>query len=166
MYTVLIRQVNLRHQVFKNETMVNLLSAVARIGDKAGSLGAVISAMGCSMCFPAIASLGAALGLGFLGQWEWVFINTVLPIFAWITLGLNALAWFSHKQWHRSVLGMLGPTLLLLSLYPWFKYAWSPYVTYSALGMMVAVSLWDLFSPANMRCDDESCEVVPAEVKK
>ncbi|MBR9910292.1 MAG: organomercurial transporter MerC [Gammaproteobacteria bacterium] len=130
-----------------------------RLGDKIGSLGALVSAMGCAMCFPAIASLGAAVGLGFLSQWEGLFVNTLLPLFAWVTLVLNGLGWFSHGQWHRSVLGMAGPVLLLLSLYPWFQYGWSSYVTYSALGLMVGVSLWDIFSPANKRCDDENCAV-------
>jgi len=128
-----------------------------RIGDKAGSLGALVSAMGCAMCFPAIASLGAALGLGFLSQWEGVFINTLLPLFAWLALVINALGWLSHRQWHRSLLGMLGPTILLLSLYPWFKYAWSSYATYTGIALMLAVSLWDLLSPANRRCDDDRC---------
>lgn len=137
--------------------MQTLIRLLTRIGDKIGSLGAVVAAMGCAMCFPAIASLGAALGLGFLSEWEGVFVNTLLPLFAWIALVLNALGWFSHRQWHRSLLGMVGPVLLLLSLYPWFQYGWSSYVTYSALGLMVVVSLWDIFSPANKRCDDESC---------
>jgi mercuric ion transport protein len=144
-------------------TMVNLLNVLTRIGDKAGALGALGAAMGCAMCFPAIASLGAAIGMGFLSQWEWPLINTFLPLFAGIALVANALGWFSHKQWHRSLLGMLGPVLLLLSLYPWFKYGWSAYVTYLALGLMVVVSLRDIFSPANKRCDDESCEVQPTD---
>ncbi|WP_339900521.1 organomercurial transporter MerC [Paraglaciecola polaris] len=137
--------------------MDSLLKYLTQFGDKAGSLGALVSAMGCAMCFPAIASLGAALGLGFLSQWEGVFINTLLPLFAWLALILNALGWLSHRQWHRSVLGMLGPVFLLFSLYPWFQYAWSTYVTYSALGFMVIISTWDIFSPANHRCDDDSC---------
>jgi len=144
-----------------SQTMANVLSWFTRIGDKAGSLGALVAAMGCSMCFPAIASLGAVVGLGFLGQWEWVFINTLMPIFAWVTLVLNALGWFNHRQWHRSLLGMLGPSLLLLSLYPLFQYRWSTYVTYTALGLMVAVSIWDMFWPANKHCDD-ACDVSPA----
>lgn len=141
--------------------MFNPFIWVTRIGDKAGSLGALVSAMGCAMCFPAIASLGAAVGLGFLSRWEGLFVNTLLPLFAWLVLGINALGWFSHRQWHRSLLGMAGPTLLLLSLYPWFKYGWSSYVTYGALGLMVAVSIWDLVSPANRRCGPEGCEVPP-----
>jgi len=139
--------------------MENITRLLTRFGDKIGSLGALVSAMGCAFCFPAIASLGAAVGLGFLSQWEGLFINTLLPLFAWIALVLNGLGWFSHRQWHRSVLGMTGPVLLLLSLYPLFQYGWSSYVTYSALGLMVGVSLWDIFSPANKRCDDDSCAV-------
>jgi len=132
---------------------MNPFSLLTRIGDKVGSLGALLSAMGCAMCFPAIASLGGALGLSFLGQWEWDLIEIYLPIFAWLALLVNALGYFSHKQLVRSLLGMVGPVLLLLSLYPWFQYAWSTYVTYSALGLMVVVSLGDFFYPANRRCD-------------
>ena len=135
--------------------MNSLLNLLARIADKAGSLGAVISAMGCGMCFPAIASLGAALGMGFLSQWEGIFVNTLLPLFAWLVLLINALGWFSHRQWHRSLIAMLGPIVLLLSLYPLFQYRWSTYLTYSALALMVAVSIWDLVSPANKRCAHE-----------
>ncbi len=148
--------------------MDGILRLIARVGDKAGSLGAVVSAMGCAMCFPAIASLGAAVGLGFLSQWEGLFINTLLPLFAWVALVINGLGWFSHKQWHRSLLGMSGPVLLLLSLYPLFQYGWSAYATYSALGLMVAVSLWDIFSPANKHCDDDTCEtgIKPPQIAK
>lgn len=128
------------------------LTWVARLGDKAGSLGALVSAIGCAMCFPAIASLGAAIGLGFLAQWEGLFINTLLPAFAGLALIINALSWISHRQWHRSLLGMLGPVILLLSIYPWFKYGWSSYATYTGIGLMIAVSIWDLISPASRRC--------------
>ena len=139
--------------------MFNPLTILTRIGDKTGSLGAVVSAMGCAMCFPAIANIGAALGMGFLGQWEWVFIDTLFPIFASLALIMNLLGWFSHHQWQRSLLGSIGPILVLLSLYPWFKYGWSAYATYTGLGLMVAVSIWDMVSPANKRCNDDTCAV-------
>lgn len=132
---------------------------LTRVTDKAGSVGAVISAMGCAMCFPAIASLGAALGMGFLSQWEWVFIETVLPMFASLALLANVLGWFSHRQWHRSLIGIVGPTLVLLSLYPFFQYGWSVYVTYSGLVIMVCVSIWDLLYPANKTCEISLKEV-------
>ncbi len=141
---------------------INPLTLLTRLGDKAGSIGALVSAMGCGMCFPAIASLGAALGMGFLSQWEGLFVNTLLPFFAGIALAVNAIGWFSHRQWHRSALGMLGPIVVLLSLYPWFKYGWSSYATYTGLGLMLAVSIWDLVAPTNRRFDADGCEL-PAQ---
>lgn len=135
------------------------ISLFDKVGSVGSSLGAVVSAMGCAFCFPAIASLGGALGLGFLGQWEGLFINTLLPAFAWLALFINGLGYLGHKQWHRSALGIIGPILLLLSLYPWFQYGWSTYVTYSALGLMVVVSIGDLIYLPNKRCDDESCAI-------
>lgn len=142
--------------------MARRLDSVIRVIDKTGSLGAVISAMGCAMCFPAIASLGAAIGLGFLSQWEGLFVNTLLPAFAWLALVVNAFGWLRHRQWHRSVLGVLGPVILLLSLYPWFQYGWSSYATYAGIGLMIAVSIWDLVSPASRRCGPECCELPSA----
>ena len=129
-----------------------------RWGDKVGALGALTAAMGCSMCFPVIATLGGALGLGFLSRWEGVLINWLLPGFAWLTLAAQLYGWWHHRQTLRFLLGIIGPILLLLSLYPWFKYAWSTGVTYGALGWMVGIAIWDIFWPANRRCDD-SCQV-------
>lgn len=65
-----------------------LIRLLTRFGDKISSLGALVSAMGCAMCFPAIASLGAAVGLGFLSQWEGLFVSTLLPC-------LHGLPWYS-----------------------------------------------------------------------
>ena len=136
--------------------MFSPLELVTRIGDKAGSIGALVSAMGCAMCFPAIASLGAAIGMGFLSQWEGVFINTLLPLFAVLALAMNILGWLSHRQWYCSFIGSIGPTLVLLSLYPWFQYG-GVHTLLIRARLMVAVSIWDMVSPANKRCDDETC---------
>lgn len=124
----------------------------ANLGDKTGALGSVVSAMGCAMCFPALASIGAALGLGFMSRWEGLFINTLLPAFAWLVIIAQAIGWLAHRQWHRSLAGMLGPTLVLLSLYPWWQYAWSTWTFYGGLGLMLLVAVWDLVSPAHSRC--------------
>lgn len=139
--------------------MNTLITWLARIGDKSGALGAIVSTMGCAMCFPALASIGAALGLGFLSQWEGLFVNTLLPLFAWIALGANALGWVSHRQWHRSLAGMVGPAIVLLSLYPWFQYGWSTWTLYGGLALMLAVAVWDLVSPAHRRCGPDNCEL-------
>ena len=133
------------------------MSVVTRIADKAGALGTIVSAMSCPACFPAVASLGAAIGLGFLGEYEGLFITKLLPLFAGIALAANALGWFSHRQWHRSVLGMIGPAMVLAATYFFFGNWWTTDLLYAGLGFMVVVSIWDLVSPANRRCSDESC---------
>src|SRR3546814_5428171 len=78
--------------------MIKPFGLLTRIGESTGALGALVSAMGCAMCFPAIASLGAAIGLGFLSHWEGLFVNTLLPAFAWLALVINALGWLSHRS--------------------------------------------------------------------
>lgn len=88
------------------------------MADRAGLLDPLIAAIGCAICFTAITRLVATVGLGLLGQREGLVNNTLPLLFAWVALVINALSWVRHRQWHRSMLGMLGPTHLLLSLYP------------------------------------------------
>lgn len=106
-----------------------------------------------------LASIGVALGLGFLSQWEGLFGNTLLPLFAWIALGANALGWLSHRQWQYSLASIIGPVIVLLSLYPWFQYSWSSWTLYGGLALMLAVAVWDRVSPAHRRCGPEVCEL-------
>ncbi len=143
----------------------NILVIFTRIGDKSGSFGGVIAAMGCAACFPALASIGAVIGLGFLTRWEDLFMSTLIPLFAWIALLANALGWFSHHQWHRSLLGMAGPTLVLLSLYPWFMYPWFKVTLFAGLSLMVIVAIWDLLSPSHRRCDIKKCNSLASKCK-
>lgn len=130
------------------------MSLMTRMADKAGSLGSIVSAMGCAVCFPALASLGAALGLGFLSQFEALFITVLLPLFAGLALLANALGWFSHRQWHRSVLGMIGPAIVLVA-----TFTGAEKLLYVGLAAMVAVSVWDFVSPTHRRCGPEGCEI-------
>jgi mercuric ion transport protein len=132
------------------------MSVMTRVADKAGALGSIVSAMGCGACFPALASLGAALGLGFLSQFEAVFVTVLLPLFAALALLANALGWFSHRQWQRSVLGMIGPAIVLVA-----SFTVAEKLLYVGLATMVAVSVWDFVSPANLRCGPDGCAVPP-----
>ena len=134
------------------------MGLITRIADKAGALGSVVSAMGCAACFPAIASLGAAIGLGFLQEYEGLFISKLLPLFAVVALLANALGWLSHRQWHRSALGVIGPVLVLAAVY--LTYGWrSEGMLYIGLAFMVGVSIWDFASPAHRRCGPDGCEL-------
>lgn len=125
---------------------------LTRTADKAGVIGTIVAAMGCAACFPAIGSLGAAIGLGFLIQYEGALIRYVLPLFAIIGLAANLVGGLRHRHWTRTVLGIMGPLLvlaaaLLMSIYG-VRAEW---LLYPGLALMVAVSVWDLASPARER---------------
>src|SRR3546814_15116289 len=66
--------------------------SATRILDKTSSLGSLVAAMSCAGCFPALGSLGAALGLGFLGQYEGFLFRKLLPGLAVLALVVNAWA--------------------------------------------------------------------------
>jgi len=132
-----------------------LTESADRIADNVGTLGGLISAMGCAMCFPALASIGGALGLGFLARWEGLFINTLLPAFGWLVILAHTVNWFHHRQWRRLLAGMAGPTLVLLSLYPWWQYGWSIWTFYGGLALMVLVGIWDLVAPPQRVCSSD-----------
>ena len=133
------------------------LSAVT---EKFGSLGAIVSAMGCASCFPALGSLGAAIGLGALAPFEGMFINTLLPIFAVVALLSVLASWLSHRKTLRTVLGLAGPLMVLATLYLFWFQEWSTYMFYFALALMLAVSLWDLFSPPARVCSTAEKDVI------
>lgn len=133
------------------------MGLMARIADKTGALGSIISAMGCAACFPAIASFGAAIGLGFLSEYEGLFISRLLPSFAFIALLANAFGWLSHRQWHRSLLGMIGPSMVLAATVWFLGNWWTANLMYTGLVLMAGVSIWDVFSPTNRRCGSDGC---------
>lgn len=137
------------------------MGLITRVTDKAGTLGTVVSTMGCAACFPALASFGAAIGLGFLSGYEALFITKLLPMFAAFALFANALGWLSHRQWHRSLLGMIGPAIVLAAMLLFFGNWWTANLLYVGLALMVGVSIWDLVSPANRRCGPDGCELTP-----
>ncbi|OED09687.1 organomercurial transporter MerC [Burkholderia sp. A2] len=135
------------------------MSFVTRAADKAGLLGSIVSAMGCASCFPAIASLGATIGLGFLSQYEGLFIRILLPAFAGVALFANAVGWLNHRQWRRTVPGLIGPLLVLVAVFVMRAYGErSGWLLYPGLAIMLATSLWDLFSPAKRVCTTDTCD--------
>lgn len=137
------------------------MGLITRIADKAGKLGSVVSAMGCAACFPAIASLGVAIGLGFLQEYEGLFISKLLPLFAVVVWLANALGWLSHRQWHRSLLGIIGLTIVFAGTVWLLSNWWTGNLVYVGLAFMVGVSIWNFVSPANRRCGPDGCELPP-----
>jgi mercuric ion transport protein len=124
------------------------------IGNKAGDLSSIASAMGCGACFPALAGFGRAIGLGLPSQYEGVGISMLLPLFAALALLANALGWLRHRQWQRSVPHMIGPAVVLVA-----PFTMAEQLLYVGLAMRVGVSIWDFVPPANRRCTPNGCEL-------
>lgn len=115
--------------------------------DKTGVIGAIVSAIGCAACFPALGSLGAALGLGFLSQYEGVFIRILLPLFALLALMANAISWRRHRNLFRGVLSVIGPLLVLAAVVVMRGMGIrSGFLLYPGLALMIVVAVWDLVS--------------------
>ncbi|WP_019531511.1 organomercurial transporter MerC [Dasania marina] len=135
------------------------MSRVVSSIDKVGVGGVIVAAFSCTACFPALGALAATLGLGFLSPLEGLAINILLPLFAIIALVVNSYGWYKHRNKWRGLLSVLGPIAVLATLYPLWHYGWSTYLFYTALLLMMAVSVADLIWPINKTC-------AIAEVKK
>lgn len=133
-----------------------------RIADKAGVVGTLVGSFGCAACFPAVASIGAAIGLGFLTRWEGVFVRFLIPACAILVLLAAWAGWRSHRQWPRAIGDSLGPALALIGAFGLmgvfglthgFLPANGARATfYAGLVIMILAALWDLIRPANPRC--------------
>ena len=124
-------------------------SCVSRVADKTGLLGSLLTAMGCATCFPALASLGAAIGLGFLSRYEGLFIRVLLPVFAGLALLANGWSALEHRRWPRAALSLLGPLLVLAAVFLMRATGHrTGCLLYPGLALMIAVATWDLIAPA------------------
>lgn len=70
-----------------------------------------------------------------------------------------ALGWLRHRQWHRSVLGMVGPAIVFVVTTWFLGNWWTANVLYTGLAIMAWVAISDLLSPANRRCGPDGCEL-------
>ena len=118
---------------------------VTRVASSAGTVGAIIAAMSCTACFPALAVLASALGLGFLSQFESISIHYILPLFALIGLAANVIGGLRRRGWIRMVLGISGPLLVLAAALLMATYGMATeWLLYPGLMLMIAIAIWDL----------------------
>lgn len=126
--------------------------SAAGMMEKTGTLGTIISSMGCAACFPVLGTLASSIGLGFLASYEGVLLNKILPVFALFALILCSYQWGKNGRHIRGFLSTLGPVAVLLTLYPLWSYGWSTYLFYAGLILMFVMSLFELIRPARSVC--------------
>lgn len=119
-----------------------------RVLGNAGSVGALVTAMACAGCFPALGSVGAALGLGFLVPYEGFLFRTVLPGLAALAFCMNAWAWYRHRQFARGLFSLAGPIAVLTALLVVWSHDWSIALFYAGIALMLAGSMLDVLRPA------------------
>lgn len=120
---------------------------IPKLIENSSSLGVVISTMGCASCFPAAAAIGTAIGLGSLSAYEGLFINTLLPIFATLTLLLQLYSAWNYRNAVHAIIGASGPLMILATLYLFWFDDWSTYMLYIGIVLMMAVSIWQWIVP-------------------
>ena len=126
----------------------------ARIAGGGGTIGAIIAAMSCTACFPALASFASALGLGFLSQFEVASIHYILPLFALLGLAANVIGGLRRGGWVRMVLGIVGPLLVLAAALLMATYGMpTEWLLYPGLVLMIGIAIWDLVSSAHKHQD-------------
>ena len=101
--------------------------------------------MSCTACFPALASLASALGLGFLSQFEGISIHYILPLFALTGLAANVIGGLRRRGWMRMALGIIGPLLVLVAALLMATDGMpTEWLLYPGLVIMIVVAIWDL----------------------
>lgn len=135
------------------------MGLMTRIADKTGALGSVVSAMGCAALLSSPRQLRRGHRAGLLEPVRGLFISRLLPLFAALAFLANALGWFSHRQWLRSLLGMIGPAIVFAATVWLLGNWWTANLMYVGLALMIGVSIWDFVSPAHRRCGPDGCEL-------
>ena len=124
--------------------------------DKIGTVGSLIAAAGCPACFPMLAVVGSALGLGALHPLEGkVFL--VFQILVAIALLGNVISYFKHRKTLPLLIGIISPGLIFFALYIRFH----PVIIYSGLSGLAVASVMNMI--ANRRCKKCNLEAKPDE---
>jgi mercuric ion transport protein len=109
--------------------------------EKLGTVGALLAAIVCPVCFPKLALIGAALGLGALAPFEGWFAAAAQVFLVLAVMG-HVVAYRRHRNLWVPLLAGAGAALVLGAL--WFKYI--EVLVYLGLVAVVAATVWSVFA--------------------
>lgn len=128
-----------------NLTAATLRTVKNGVVEKIGTIGALLAAAACPACFPILAVVGTALGLGIFHPFEgWVF--AVFQILVVIAMLGNMLSFFRHRRLFPFIIGLAGPLLIFVALYVRFNQLF----LYLGLFGLAAASVLNFFT--NRQC--------------
>lgn len=116
--------------------------------ERSGTIGALVAAILCPVCFPKLALVGAALGLGVLAPYEGWFAAAAQAFLVVALIG-HAIAFRRHRDRRVLALAAAGVGLVLGSLWLYYVEA----LVYSGLAALVAATIWS----ASAMCQCASC---------
>ena len=108
--------------------------------DRIGSIGAVIAAAACPICFPKLAIVGALFGLGAFSAYEYQFLIAAQILIA-IAVGGHVLSYWRHRNRWLLALALAGAAAVFAGLY----IAGSELLVYAGLAALIAASSVDLW---------------------
>lgn len=114
--------------------------------EKIGSIGAVIAAAACPICFPKLALVGALFGLGAFSAYEYQFLVATQLLVVLAAAG-HALSYRRHRNRRVLTSALLGAAAVFGGLY----LAGSELLVYAGLAALVAAStaeLWKRLRPS------------------
>jgi mercuric ion transport protein len=124
--------------------------------EKFGTIGAVVAAAACPICFPKVALVGAAIGFGTLAPFEGYIAVGVQVLFVLALVG-QALAFPRHRNRWLLALSVVTTVLLFVAYY---VFPSSTLLQVSLAGL-VAASIWLVVE--SRRC--ATCEAQARGVK-
>ena len=124
--------------------------------EKTGTVGAVIAALACPICFPKVALIGAAVGLGVLAPFEGYIAIGAQVLFVLAFIG-QVLSYPRHRNRWLLGLSVLTTALLFVAYYAFT----STLLLETSLALLVAASIWLVIE--NRKCS--RCEAQVSEAK-
>ena len=124
--------------------------------DKIGSIGSLVTAMACPACFPMLAVVGSALGLGVLHPFEGKIL-LVFQLLVVVALLGSFISYFNHCKILPLLIGVISPGLIFFALYIRFH----SIIIYSGLLGLAVASVMNMI--ANLRCRKCDLEAKPDE---
>jgi hypothetical protein len=113
---------------------------MAKHADKFGSIGAVLAAAACPICFPKLALVGAFFGLGALSAYEAQLIIAAQALVA-LALAGHLIAYRQRRRTGILGLALAGGAAVFAGLYA-FGSEWLAYAGFAALLAASTADVW------------------------